>query len=76
MSLRRRILGSELRGWTDRRDREPFGLQSAFGGRPALATLGLFFICAAIWPKPVAVGRAVMVAGTHCDDARERAARP
>jgi hypothetical protein len=34
MSLRRRILGSRLRGWTDQRDREPFGLQSAFGGRP------------------------------------------
>src|ERR1700722_3154620 len=25
MSLRRRILGSRLRGWTDQRDREPFG---------------------------------------------------
>jgi hypothetical protein len=34
MSLRRRILGSRLRGWTDQRDREPFALQSAFGGRP------------------------------------------
>jgi cellulose synthase (UDP-forming) len=32
--------------------------------RPALATLGLFFICAAIWPKPVATGRAFMVAGS------------
>jgi cellulose synthase (UDP-forming) len=32
--------------------------------RPALATLGLFFICAAIWPKPIAAGRAVMVAGS------------
>src|SRR5258708_33785488 len=32
--------------------------------RPALATLGLFFICAAIWPKPVTAGRAVMVAGS------------
>jgi cellulose synthase (UDP-forming) len=31
--------------------------------QPALATLGLFFICAAIWPKPVATGRAFMVAG-------------
>jgi hypothetical protein len=34
MSLRRRILGSRLHGWTDQRDREPFGVQSAFGGRP------------------------------------------
>ena len=32
--------------------------------RPTLATLGLFFICAAIWPKPVAVGRAFMVIGS------------
>jgi cellulose synthase (UDP-forming) len=31
--------------------------------QPALATLGLFFICAAIWPKLVATGRAFMVAG-------------
>jgi cellulose synthase (UDP-forming) len=31
---------------------------------PALATLGLFFICAAIWPKPVTTGRAFMVAGS------------
>ena len=31
--------------------------------QPALAALGLFFICAAIWPKPVAAGRAFMVAG-------------
>src|ERR1700729_1662007 len=34
ISLRRRILGSRLRRWTGQRDREPFGLQSAFGGRP------------------------------------------
>jgi hypothetical protein len=34
MSLRRRILGSRLRGWTDQRDRERFGLRSVFGGRP------------------------------------------
>jgi cellulose synthase (UDP-forming) len=31
---------------------------------PALAALGLFFICAAIWPKPVKVGRVVMVASS------------
>ena len=32
--------------------------------RPALATFGAFFVCAAIWPKPVATGRAFMVAGS------------
>ena len=32
--------------------------------RPALGALGLFFVCAAIWPKPVTTGRAVMVAGS------------
>jgi cellulose synthase (UDP-forming) len=32
--------------------------------RPALATLGLLFICGAIWPKPVTTGRAFMVAGS------------
>src|ERR1700722_10034534 len=32
--------------------------------RPALATLGLFFICAAIWPKPATTGGAFMVAGS------------
>ncbi|HEY5205668.1 MAG TPA: glycosyltransferase [Roseiarcus sp.] len=32
--------------------------------RPALATLGLFFVCAAIWPRPVTAGRAVMVTGS------------
>ena len=31
---------------------------------PALATLGLFFVAAAIWPKPVAAGRLVMAAGS------------
>src|SRR6516162_8909681 len=30
--------------------------------RPALATLGLFFICVAIWPKPGARSRAFMIA--------------
>ena len=29
--------------------------------RPTLATLGLFFICVAIWPKPVTTGRTFMV---------------
>ena len=32
--------------------------------RPALATLGVFLVCAAMWPKPVATGRAAMVAGS------------
>ena len=32
--------------------------------RPALATLGAFLVCAAMWPKPVATGRAAMVAGS------------
>ena len=32
--------------------------------RPALATLGFFFICGAIWPKPVTTGRAFMVVGS------------
>jgi cellulose synthase (UDP-forming) len=31
---------------------------------PALVTLGVFFLCAALWPKPVATGRAFMVAGS------------
>ena len=31
---------------------------------PALATLGLFFVAAAIWPKPVAAGRMVLAAGS------------
>ena len=31
---------------------------------PALVTLGVFFVCAALWPKPVAAGRAFMVAGS------------
>jgi cellulose synthase (UDP-forming) len=31
---------------------------------PALVTLGLFFVCAALWPKPVAMGGAFMVAGS------------
>src|SRR3984885_4363247 len=31
---------------------------------PALVTLGVFFVCAALWPKPVATGRAFMVAGS------------
>jgi cellulose synthase (UDP-forming) len=31
---------------------------------PALATLGLFFVAAAIWPKPVAAGRLVLAAGS------------
>ena len=31
---------------------------------PALVTLGVFFVCAALWPKPVATGRVVMVAGS------------
>jgi cellulose synthase (UDP-forming) len=30
--------------------------------QPALVTLGLFFVCAAVWPKPVAIARAFMVA--------------
>jgi cellulose synthase (UDP-forming) len=32
--------------------------------QPALVTVGLFFVCAAVWPKPVATGRAVMIAGS------------
>jgi hypothetical protein len=32
--------------------------------QPALVTLGLFFVCAAVWPKPVTTGRAFMVAGS------------
>jgi hypothetical protein len=32
--------------------------------RPALATLGLFFICVAIWPKPGARSRGFMIAIT------------
>ena len=32
--------------------------------RPALATLGVFLVCAAMWPKPVTTGRAAMVAGS------------
>src|SRR3984957_13038621 len=32
--------------------------------RPALVTLGLFSICAAIWPKPIATARACMIAGS------------
>ena len=31
--------------------------------QPALVTLRLFFVCAAVWPKPVAIARAFMVAG-------------
>ena len=31
---------------------------------PALVTLGVFFVCAALWPKPVATGRAFMIAGS------------
>ena len=31
---------------------------------PALVTLGVFFVCAALWPKPVATGRVFMVAGS------------
>jgi cellulose synthase (UDP-forming) len=31
---------------------------------PALATLGFFLLSAAIWPKPVATGRAFVVAGS------------
>ena len=30
--------------------------------RPTLATVGLFFICMAIWPKPVTTGRPFMIA--------------
>jgi cellulose synthase (UDP-forming) len=32
--------------------------------QPVLVTLGLFFVCAAVWPKPVAAGRVFMVAGS------------
>jgi len=32
--------------------------------QPALVTLGLFFVCAAIWPKPIATARAFMIAGS------------
>jgi cellulose synthase (UDP-forming) len=32
--------------------------------QPAFVTLGLFLVCAAVWPKPVATGRAVMIAGS------------
>src|ERR1700735_2916886 len=31
---------------------------------PTLVTLGVFFVCAALWPKPVATGRVFMVAGS------------
>ena len=31
---------------------------------PALMTLGAFFVCAALWPKPVTTGRALMIAGS------------
>ena len=32
--------------------------------QPALVALGLFFVCAAVWPKPVAIARPFMVAGS------------
>ena len=31
---------------------------------PALVTLGIFFVCAALWPKPVATARAFMIAAS------------
>ena len=32
--------------------------------QPTLVALGVFFVCAALWPKPVTTGRAFMVAGS------------
>jgi cellulose synthase (UDP-forming) len=32
---------------------------------PALVTLGFFFVCSALWPKPGATGRVFMVAGSY-----------